>query len=232
MCRSIGAIARSLVLLATLLPSACGKSETPAATREAATTPGAKADPAAAAPARDAPESARPREVPAGHPPIGSASSAGLTGIAFEVPQDWIVEPVQPQPMGPKAVYRLPKAEGDDEDASVRITHFPGMKGKDDLNIDRWVSQIRRPDGSASSRTDARITVHELGDVHLTIVDISGSVVAGMATDGPAKAGQRLIAAIVDHAEGPHYIKASGGAATMEKWAASVDAFLKSAKTK
>jgi len=214
-------------LLTAAVLSACDKPETP---REA--------EPAAPAPAKTPAKPASPHAaadrntLPPAHPPIGNTAPGSLTGVSFDVPKDWVVEPAPPSEMGPKAIYSLAKVESDEEDASVRITYFPGMKGKDDLNIERWVAQVRRPDGSTSTKEDAEIVVEQIGDVRLTIVDITGSVVTGMGVAGPAAPNQRLIAAIVDHPEGPHYVKVTGGIATMEKWAPSVYEFLKSAKVK
>ena len=39
-----------------------------------------------------------------------------------------------------------------------------------------------------------------------------------------------MIAAIVDHPQGPHFVKITGGVATMKRWEESIDAFLKSAQ--
>jgi len=45
-----------------------------------------------------------------------------------------------------------------------------------------------------------------------------------------SKPNQKMIAAIVNHPKGPHYVVSTGPTASMEKWAAQIDAFLKSAK--
>lgn len=227
MSRPKSALRCCLCLLTAAMLTACDKPEA-AGEAEPAVAPPAKAPAKPASPHAAAERNA----LPPSHPPIGDPAPGSLTGIAFDVPEDWVVEPASPSEMGPKAIYRLAKVESDEEDASVRITYFPGMKGKDDLNIERWVAQVRRPDGTTSTKEDAEIVVEQIGDVRLTIVDITGSVVTGMGVTGPTEPNQRLIAAIVDHPEGPHYVKATGGIATMEKWAPSVYAFLKSAKVK
>lgn len=153
-----------------------------------------------------------------------------LTGLTLTVPEGWIEEKVETTPMGPKAIYRIPKLDAAGEDGMVRITHFPNMKGKDkdDMNIDRWLGQVTKPDGQPLTRSDAKITTTEVGPVRLTVVDMSGS--AKMTMRDTAKPNQRMIAAIVDHPQGPHFVVTAGPAASMEKWAAQIDAFLKSAK--
>jgi hypothetical protein len=138
----------------------------------------------------------------------------------------------KPGPLAPKAVYRLPKAEGDTADGMVRVTHFPGMKGMDEANINRWVGQVKRPDGTPSTRDDAKVSTVELGPVRLTVVDVGGTVkMDAPAPHGAGMSNQRMIAAIVDHPKGPHFVKAFGPAATIEKWQEAVQSFLRSARS-
>jgi hypothetical protein len=129
--------------------------------------------------------------------------------------------------MAPKCIITIPRAEGDDEDGEVRVTHFPGMKGMDDANIERWLGQVRHSDGSTYSRDEANVSVQELGNVRLTMLNMSGIVSATM-TSQP-KAEHRMIAAIIDHPDGPHFVVASGPTATIEKWHDDIVAFLTSA---
>lgn len=133
--------------------------------------------------------------------------------------------------MAALASYRLPRVEGDGEDATVRISHYPSMKGKDDPNIDRWISQVRRPDGQPAKREDAKITTFELGAVRVTVVDVSGAIAMGMMGGGDVRPDYRAINAIVDHPNGPHFVRASGPAKTIEKWAASIEDAIRSATT-
>lgn len=184
----------------------------------------AQAQTAQPAPPAKPVEPAKPVAPPAKGTPLK------LTGLTLTVPEGWVEEKVEPNPMGPKAVYRIPKFDATGEDGMVRITHYPNMKGKDkdDMNIDRWLGQVTKPDGQPLTRADAKITTTETGPVRLTVVDMSGSV--KMTMRDTAKPNQRMIAAIVDHPQGPHFIVSAGPVASMEKWAAQIDAFLKSAK--
>jgi hypothetical protein len=175
-------------------------------------------------------EPAKPVALPAKGPVLK------LTGLTLTVPEGWVEEKVEPTPMGPKAIYRIPKLDAAGPvdrlagDGMVRITHYPNMKGKDkdDMNIDRWLGQVSKPDGKPLTRADAKITTTEAGPVRLTVVDMSGS--AKLTMKDTATPNQRMIAAIVDHPQGPHFVVAVGPAPSMEKWAAQIDAFLKSAK--
>lgn len=167
-------------------------------------------------------EAVKPAAAPAKETPLK------LTGLTMTVPQGWVEEKIEPSPMGPKAVFKIPRTDPNGEDGMVRITHYPDMKGKDDMNIDRWLGQVSKPDGQPLTRSDAKITTTEVGKVRLTVVDMSGS--AKLTMRDTAKPNQRMIAAIVDHPQGPHFVVSAGPAASMEKWAAQIDAFLKSAK--
>jgi len=151
-----------------------------------------------------------------------------LTGITMTVPDGWVERPVEPGPMAAKAVFAIPSGDGSGDEGSVRITHYPGMKGKNDLNINRWLAQATRDDGTPTSRDEAKIEREEWGKIHLTILDVRGNVKATMR--GTAQPGGRMIAAIVDHPQGPHFIVATGKAALITKSEADILAFLHSAK--
>ncbi len=173
-----------------------------------------------------------PAKPAASSPPVSaSATDLALTGLKMTVPSGWVREEAPQGPMAPVAVYKIPRSDPAGDDGSVRITHYPNMKGKemDDRNIDRWVGQVAKPDGQPAARSDAKITTTEIGPVKLTLVDMSGSIKATMRDS--AKPDYRMIAAIVDHPQGPHFVVTTGPAASMEKWSAQIDAFLKSAKT-
>ena len=185
---------------------------------------GTQAQTAQPAPATKPAETAKPPAAPTKGTPLK------LTGLTLTVPESWVEEKVEASPMGPKAVLKIPKTDPGGEDGIVRITHFPNMKGKDkdEMNIDRWVSQVSKPDGQPCTRSDAKITTAEVGAVRITMVDLSGTVKLTMRDT--AKPNHRMFAAIVDHPQGPHFVVSAGPAASMEKWAAQIDAFLKSAK--
>lgn len=198
-----------------------------AMTSDKAPAPAAMADDKQPPPGHPAP----PAKAPAGSAPAKfEGKTVTLVGIAFTAPEGWAWEPVDPTPMGPVAVFKLPRAEGEPEDGSLRITHYPSMKGKDDMNIDRWLKMVRQADGKPHTRETAKLTVTEQGPIKITVIDMSGTVDNSMAGGGAASPGTRMIAAIVDHPKGPHYIRVTGTLKTVEKWQTQVDAFIKSAK--
>lgn len=176
-----------------------------------------------------------PEAAPAGEAgpeatPAGNGEVLVLTGLTMKIPEGWVREPVKPGPMAAKAAFQLPTEGGDAIGCAVRITHFPGMKGMDDLNVNRWLAQVRQPDGSPSTPDNAKVTVTGLGLVRLTVVDVTGTVNLSQTGSGTGAPDHRLIAAVVDHPLGPHFVKVSGGAEAMARWEQAVHAFLTSAK--
>jgi len=161
---------------------------------------------------------------------VSTGSQLDLTGLTMKVPNGWKAETVPAGPMSPKAVYRLSKAGHDEEDGMVRVTYFPGMKGKDEMNINRWLAQVTRDDGSTITRDDAKISTTQINQVRLTVVDVMGIIKITMRA--MAKPNSRMVAAIVDHPQGPHFVVAAGGVATMQKWETELMKFLNSAAVK
>jgi len=152
-----------------------------------------------------------------------------LTGLTMSVPASWTkTPPKRSGPMAPRAIYTIPSLEGDSQTGMVRITYFPGMKGKDELNINRWLGQVTRSDGKPSTRDSAKITKKTIAGVHLTIVDVAGTVRATMR--GKSQSQSRMIAAIIDHPKGPHFVVVSGNAKLIKKWEKDIYRFLESAK--
>ena len=169
-------------------------------------------------------------------PPSASAEveendTLTLAGIVMTIPEGWTRKPTSGGAMAPVAVLELPAGDGDGP-ASVRITHFPGMKGMNDANIGRWVGQVKGPDGQPMKREDAKVTTRTVGGATLTLVDVSGKVTAGdmLLTGAAGIDNGRLIAVIVDHPKGPHFIKISGPASTLDSQSESITAFLDSVK--
>lgn len=154
-----------------------------------------------------------------------------LAGLDCPVPVGWRRE--EPSSGMRKAQFRLAKADNEPEDVVVVITHFPGMKGMDDNNLRRWYGQFTQPDGRPTVEAVEKAT-YQLDGVVVTLVDIPGTMSAGspMMGGGAAKKNFRMLAAIIDHARGPHFLKLTGPADGVERWKASGVAFLKGIKVK
>ena len=70
-------------------------------------------------------------------------------GLTFTAQEGWKQETEQ-RPMR-VVTYVLPKVEGDDEDATVVVYHFPGSGGSVEDNLKRWYGQWSQPDGKNSA---------------------------------------------------------------------------------
>src|SRR5678816_1008271 len=67
--------------------------------------------------------------------------------LKFTIPAGWIEEPRSSSMR--VAQFKLPKAAGDAEDASLVLYYFgQGQGGSVTANIDRWIAQMKQPDGS------------------------------------------------------------------------------------
>jgi hypothetical protein len=104
------------------------------------------------------------------------------------------------------------------------------MKGMDAQNIDRWIAQVKKPDGTPFNKSEVTPKVIELGSVRLTLIDLTGTVSGGMGPSATGLPDHRLIAAIVDHPKGPHFVKAQGPIKSVEQAKTAIEQFLHSAK--
>jgi hypothetical protein len=129
------------------------------------------------------------------------------------------------------AQYKLPRADGDTEDALLVVYYFgKGQGGSAQANIDRWINQVKQPDGQPSkdkAKTDS-LTVNGLA---INTVDVSGNYGGGMSPDSAptnSSAIYRLRAAIVDTPKGSYFIKLTGPEKTIKHWDQAYNDYLHS----
>jgi hypothetical protein len=153
---------------------------------------------------------------------------SGAEGLKFTPGTGWIAE--APSSSSRKAQYKLPRAEGDSEDAGLVIYYFNGGGGTPQANADRWIADFAGPDGKAAAPA-AKITHKTVNKIPLTIVDVSGTYASSMGMTqqgGKPKSGIRLLGAIAEAGNGPWFIKLTGPEQTVAKWKPSFDSFLDS----
>src|ERR1700682_1549116 len=119
--------------------------------------------------------------------PNRAQSSANANGdLRYQVPEGWVTE--KPSSSMRAAQYKLPKADGDPEDASLVLYFFgAGQGGSVSDNIDRWVGQMQQPDGS-SSKDKARTNTLTVNGLKVTMVDVSGTYTAQMSPGSDTRA--------------------------------------------
>src|SRR6185295_10335544 len=170
------------------------------------------------------------RSVPAQASPASSLAQRNVPGeLRSKVPEGWTTE--KPTSDMRLAQYKLPKAEGDSQDALLVVYYFgPGQGGSAQANIDRWIEQIKQPDGS-SSQEKAKTGTTTLNGLQVSTVDVLGNYSGGMSADSaPAdkKSIYRLRGAIVETPKGSYFIKLTGPEKTVGHWDQAYTAYLNS----
>lgn len=157
------------------------------------------------------------------------SNSPAAGELHYKSPDGWVTE--KPSSTMRVAQYKLPKAEGDSEDALLVLYYFGATQGGTaQANIDRWISQIQQPDGSAT-KDKARTETSTVNGLKVTSIDVSGTYTAEMAPGSGTMhndANYRLRAAVVETPKGNYFLKLVGPAKTMGRWEQSVTDFVKS----
>ena len=158
------------------------------------------------------------------------AQTSQSTGdLKYKVPDGWVVE--HPTSSMRAAQYRLPKAEGDTEDAILVLYYFgQGQGGSAAANIDRWINQMQQADGHPPKET-AKTEALTVNGLKVTIVDVAGIYTAEMSPGSGTfnnKAGYRLRAAVVETPKGSYYVKLIGPEKTVGKWDEAYSKYVKS----
>lgn len=156
----------------------------------------------------------------------GSAAPGGE--LHFQPPNGWRSE--TPSSSMRKGQYKLPRAEGDTEDAELVVYYFgQGQGGSVDANVERWIGQFRKADGAPAGDVARRTTV-EVRGIKITIVDVSGTYTGGgpMMGSGEPKPNYRMLAAVAETPGGPWFVKLTGPARTVAGWEKGFQEFLDS----
>jgi hypothetical protein len=150
------------------------------------------------------------------------ASPAQTGSVTFTKPAAW--QDRAPASSMRVAEFVVPKAPGDSEDGEVIGYFFGGGGGSVEANLQRWTSQFQ------STREPVR-TTGTVNGLKLTSLDVSGTYVADMrpgSSEHYNKPGFRMRATVVETPKGPHFIKLTGPAKTVDSAGAAFDQFLKS----
>jgi hypothetical protein len=162
-------------------------------------------------------------------PNSASSTTAAAGELRFKAPDGWVTE--KPSSAMRAAQYKLPKADGDSEDASLVLYYFgPTQGGSAQANIDRWISQIQQAD-QTSSKDKARTETMTVNGLKITTVDVSGTYTAEMAPGSGTQrndANYRLRAAVVETPKGNYFLKLVGPAKTVGHWEQAYSDYLKS----
>ena len=157
-------------------------------------------------------------------------SSASASGeLKFKAPDGWTVE--KPTSSMRVAQYKLPKVEGDNDDATLVLYYFGATQGGTaQANIDRWIGQMQQPDGS-DSKSKAKTESRTVNGLKVTTVDVTGVYTAEMAPGSKTfhnDADYRLRAAVIETPKGNYFVKLAGPAKTVARWDKEYNDYLKS----
>src|SRR5437588_1989947 len=159
-----------------------------------------------------------------------TSSTQGAAGeLHLKAPAGWVTE--TPSSSMRVGQYKLPKAEGDKEDASLVVYYFGATQGgSPQANIDRWIGQIQQPDGG-DSKAKAKTETMTVNGLKVTTVDVTGLYTAEMAPGSKTfhnDANWRLRAAVIETPKGNYFVKLVGPEKTISRWNQSVADYLKS----
>ena len=161
--------------------------------------------------------------------PAGMQAAQASGDLHYKVPDGWVAG--QPSSKMRVAQFKLPKADGDNEDGELVLYYFGANQGGTaEANIDRWISQIQQADGS-SSKDKAKTESLTVNGLKITTVDVTGRYTAEMAP-GSGKfydnGNYRLRAAVIETAKGNYFLKLVGPAKTLGRWEQSFTDYVKS----
>jgi hypothetical protein len=119
------------------------------------------------------------------------------------------------------AQYKLPRAQGDSDDAQLVLYYFgAGQGGSVEANLDRWMNQMIQPDGS-SSKAKAKTETMTVKGLKVTLLDVTGTYNAEMSPGSGTRhnsTGYRMRAAVVETPKGPYFAKLVGPENTIARW--------------
>jgi hypothetical protein len=125
--------------------------------------------------------------------------------IKFDAPAGWVKE--EPSSNMRKAQYKVPDKEKKGADAQMALFYFGARNDMLEDNLKRWAQQM----GAADPKTEVL-----QGKCRIHLVDLKGTY-TGDQQQG-AQENQRLLAAVVESADGPWYFKLVGPAETVGPW--------------
>ncbi len=162
---------------------------------------------------------APPKADPNAVTPVGASGKRISVGSLWcIVPEGWMDKP----PSSPMrlAEISIPATPGDPEPGQVSIFFFgPDQGGTAEMNLNRWYGQMEQPDGK-DSKSVAHLESLKAGTMDVTLVDLTGTMLPsnmpGGAGSSKRQENWRMLAAIIQSAEGPYFVKGTGPAKTME----------------
>ncbi len=176
---------------------------------------------------------AGPAPVPEAAPkPVKGSRFAAGGNLTFEVPLEWEQIPTNSQLR--RGQWRLPAIKGDKTPPEAVLFYFgPGQGGDAEANLERWFQGWDVGPGKAAKDV-AKVTTVEKDGVKVTRVTLAGRYVAPKMPGKPETWNEpnwELFAAIIEHAEGPHFLRVVGPAKSIKAQQKALDRLVESFRT-
>jgi len=131
------------------------------------------------------------------------------------------------------AQYALPAAGGDTDEGECVVFYFgPGQGGDPRANADRWAAQFQDPSGAPPK---PMIEESEVGGRSVMRVTVEGAYAPSPMMGGeasPARAGYKLLGAIVEGPDANWFFKCTGPMVTMEAHREAFDGLIASIRSR
>ena len=155
-----------------------------------------------------------------------------LAGMKATTPADWKEEALKPGSMR-MHTFKLPKAEGDPEDAELALFYFPGGSGSLKDNLARQVAKFQPAEGK--TKVEEKQDKIKVGSVEATYQDVTGTYVRKpfpMADKGTPVPNFRQLYVVFEakDGKGQYYMTLLGPAKTVDKHKKAFEDWLKSFK--
>jgi hypothetical protein len=154
-----------------------------------------------------------------------------LGTLKSKAPESWKEEPASNTMR--VAQFKVPKAEGDKEDAEAIVFYFKGGSGSVDANLKRQLAKFEP--GEGEKEVKSKVDKIMVGPIEATYQDLQGTYLSKFPPFAPnakitRKPDYRQLYVAVTVKEGDYYVLLLGPAKTVEKHKKEYDEFLKNFK--
>ncbi|HKB06445.1 MAG TPA: hypothetical protein VKD90_29895 [Gemmataceae bacterium] len=159
------------------------------------------------------------------------AADVEIAGMKSKAPAGWKEEP--PSSTMRLTQFKLPKAEGDPDDAELIIFYFKGGSGSIEDNLKRQVAKFKPAEGK--DKVEPKVEKIKVGSIEAAYQDITGTLLSKFPPNAPnakvtEKANYRQLYVPLITDKGDYYVALVGPAKTVEKHKKEFDDWLKSFK--
>jgi hypothetical protein len=156
---------------------------------------------------------------------LHAADPVAVSAFKFTLPDGW--KSVEPKSSMRKAQLSVPGKDGAKPAEVVFFFFGDGQGGDVQSNVQRWFGQF------AGGKDKQKSETHEWSGVKVTIVSTEGTMKASPISGVPEdQADFALLGAILEHADGPVFVKMTGPAGLVNESREKFTALVKSATEK